>query len=221
MLVGEQMAASRVTIIDGPVLGDYAYQPVSANGMPRQTVEILKDGILLGGLADLFSAKKVGVPVTGAERIESYRNLPVPRMTNIRISVANPIPFNTRFEMVSPEELREVLLSNGLMKPDESVLYLSGYKGGQVNPKDGDFVFNCACIYALNELDNGQPKLYQPAIFSGKVLSALHSILAGIGPILLDAQGQCGKNGQSVPSSGGANMVVVIDRNENVTIGGD
>ncbi len=220
MKVGEQMAASRVTITDGPVLGDYAYQPVSANGMPRQTVEILKDGILMGGLGDLFSAGKAGVPITGAERIESYRNLPVPRMTNIRISVANPIPFNTRFELVTPEELREVLLSNGLMQRDEPVLYLSGYKGGQVNPKDGDFVFNCASIYALHELEDGKPKLYQPAIFSGKVLSALHSILAGIGPILLDAQGHCGKNGQSVPSSGGANSFVVIDRNDNVTIGG-
>jgi TldD protein len=221
MKVGEQMAATSVTITDGPVLGDYAYQPISANGMPRQTVEILKDGILLGGLGDLFSAGKAGVAITGAERIESYRNLPVPRMTNIRISVANPIPFDTRFELVTPEELRETMLSNGLMNPDEQVLYLSGYKGGQVNPKDGDFVFNCASIYALNEIENGKPKLYQPAIFSGKVLSALHSILAGIGPILLDAQGSCGKNGQSVPSSGGANSFIVIDRNENVTIGGD
>ncbi|MEI7556431.1 TldD/PmbA family protein [Candidatus Chlorohelix sp.] len=221
MRLGEQLAATGVTITDGSELGDYAYQPISANGMPRQTVEILKDGVLRAGLADLFSAAKAGVPITGAERIESYRNLPIPRMSNIRISVANPIPLATRFELVTPLELREALLSNGLMQADEQVLYLSGYKGGQVNPKDGDFVFNCASIYALHELENGNPKLYQPAIFSGKVLSALHSILAGIGPVLLDAQGHCGKAGQSVPSSGGANSFIVIDRNENVTIGGD
>lgn len=217
MRIGEKMAAEIVTITDGPVLGDYAYQPVSANGMPRQTVEILKNGILQAGLGDLFSAGKAGVPISGAERIESYRNLPLPRMTNIRITVQNPVKFETRFELVTPEELRETLLANGLLKEGEPALYLAGYKGGQVNPKDGDFVFNCAAIYDLSRADL---PLYQPAIFSGKVLAALHSILGGLGPLHLDAMGHCGKGGQSVPSSGGAHSFVVVDRNENVTIGG-
>lgn len=217
MRLGEQVAASIVTITDGPVLGDYAYQPVSANGMPRQTIDILKEGILQAGLGDLFSAGKAGVPISGAERIESYRNLPLPRMTNIRITVKNPAALDTRFELVTPEELRAVLLQNGFLKEGEPALYLAGYKGGQVNPKDGDFVFNCVAIYDLSEPDL---PLYQPAIFSGKVLAALHSILGGLGPVYLDAMGHCGKGGQSVPSSGGAHSFVVIDRNENVTIGG-
>lgn len=217
MRIGEKMAASIVTITDGPVLGDYAYQPISANGMPRRTVEILKDGILQAGLGDLFSAGKAGVPISGAERIESYRNLPLPRMTNIRITVKDPVKFETRFELVTPEELRETLLANGLLKEGEPALYLAGYKGGQVNPKDGDFVFNCAAIYDLSQPDL---PLYQPAIFSGKVLAALHSILGGLGPLHLDAMGHCGKGGQSVPSSGGAHSFVVVDRNDNVTIGG-
>ncbi len=217
MRLGEKVAASIVTITDGPVLGDYAYQPISANGMPRQTVEILKAGVLQAGLGDLFSAGKAGVPISGAERIESYRNLPLPRMTNIRITVQNPAKLETRFEQVTPEELRETLLQNGFLKEGEPALYLAGYKGGQVNPKDGDFVFNCVAIYDLSKPDL---PLYQPAIFSGKVLAALHSILGGLGPIHLDAMGHCGKGGQSVPSSGGAHSFVVIDRNDNVTIGG-
>jgi TldD protein len=168
-------------------------------------------------LGDLFSAGKAGVPISGAERIESYRNLPLPRMTNIRITVKEPASLDTRFELVTPEELREALLKNGFLKEGEPALYLAGYKGGQVNPKDGDFVFNCVAIYDLSD-----PKLtlYQPAIFSGKVLAALHSILGGLGPVHLDAMGHCGKGGQSVPSSGGAHSFVVIDRNDNVTIGG-
>lgn len=217
MRIGEKVAADIVTITDGPVLGDYAYQPFSANGMPRLTVDILKDGILQAGLADLFSAGKAGVPISGAERIESYRNLPLPRMTNIRLTVKNPAPLATRFEEVTPEELREALLKNGFLKEGEPALYLAGYKGGQVNPKDGDFVFNCVAIYDLSRPDL---PLYQPAIFSGKVLAALHSILGGLGPVYLDAMGHCGKGGQSVPSSGGAHSFVVIDRNDNVTIGG-
>jgi TldD protein len=217
MRIGEQMGAKVVTITDGSVMGDYAYQPISANGMPRLTVDIMKDGILQAGLGDLFSAKDAGVPISGAERIQSYANLPVPRMTNIRLSVANPLPLATRFEEVTAAELRELLLKHGVMQPGEPVLYLAGYKGGQVNPKDGDFVFNCVAIYDLS--DPNVP-LYQPAIFSGKVLAALHSVMAGIGSLLIDAMGHCGKAGQSVPSSGGANAFVVIDRNDQVTIGG-
>ncbi len=217
MRLGESVAASIVTITDGPVMGDYAYQPVSANGMPRQTIDILKDGVLQAGLGDLFSAGKAGVPISGAERIESYRNLPLPRMTNIRITVKEPVSFETRFELVTPEELRETLLQSGLLKEGEPALYLAGYKGGQVNPKEGDFVFNCVAIYDLSQPDL---PLYQPAIFSGKVLAALHSILGGLGPLHLDAMGHCGKGGQSVPSSGGAHSFVVVDRNDNVFIGG-
>ena len=217
MRLGEKMAADIVTITDGPVLGDYAYQPISANGMPRQTIAIMKEGVLQAGLGDLFSAGKAGVPISGAERIESYRNLPLPRMTNIRLTVNEPVQFDTRFEEVTPEELREALIKSGLLKEGEPALYLAGYKGGQVNPKDGDFVFNCAAIYDLN--GPGLP-LYQPAIFSGKVLAALHSILGGLGPVHMDAMGHCGKGGQSVPSSGGAHSFIVVDRNPDVTIGG-
>ena len=218
MRIGERVAAEIVTITDGPVLNDYAYQPISANGMPRQTVQIVKDGVLRAGLADLFSAARAGVPISGAERIESYRNLPVPRMSNIRITVKEPIPLDgVEFEEITPVMLRDILRQNRLMADGEQVLYLSGYRGGQVNPKTGDFVFNCASIYALTA---DTIRLHQPAIFSGKVLSALRSILAGIGGLMLDAQGTCGKAGQSVPSSGGANLFIVIDRNDDVTIGG-
>lgn len=216
MRLGETLAASSVTIVDGPLLGDFAYQPVSANGQPRQTVAILDRGVLRAGLGDVFSAERAGAPITGAERAESYRSVPVPRMTNIRIRVEDAIPFATQFEDVTPEELRETLLSAGLIAPRERVLFLSGYTGGQVNPRDGDFMFNCSAIYDFTD----GVQLFRPAIFSGKVLSALHSIRAGIGPMLTDAMGHCGKAGQSVPSSGGAHMFIVMDENEDVMIGG-
>ena len=217
MRLGETLGAEIVTITDGPILGDYAYQPVSANGMPRQTVDIMKDGVLMAGLGDLFSAGRAGVPISGAERTESYRSLPLPRMSNMRMTVKDPVTFDTRFEEVTAEELRAKLIQSGFLKEGEKALYLAGYTGGQVMPKEGDFVFNCVAIYDLSE---AVPTLYQPAIFSGKVLSALKSIMGGLGPLHLDAQGHCGKGGQSVPSSGGSHSFVVVDRNDNVFIGG-
>jgi TldD protein len=215
--LGEQWAADIVTITDGPIAEDYAYQPISANGMPRQTVDIIKDGIFQAGLGDLFSAANVGIPVTGAERVEYYRNLPLPRMTNTRLIIKDPVTLDTPFEQVTPEELRTSLLQNGLLKEGEPALYLSGYKGGQADHTEGDFVFNCIAIYDLNQ--PGLP-LYQPALFSGKMKPALHSILGGLGSLHLDAIGQCSKGRQTVPSSGGGPAFVVIDRNKHLTIGG-
>lgn len=214
---GHRVASGIVNIVDGPVEGDYAYQPISANGAIRETVEIVRRGQLCCGLADIFSAERAGVPVTGAARAESYRHVPVPRMTNIRITVEDPLPMEKDFEDVTPEDVRDALAGAGLLPGDETVLYLSGYKGGQVNPAKGDFVFNCTVIY---ELSHGGIRLFQPAIFSGKVLSALGSIIAGIGDPMIDAMGTCGKAGQSVPSSGGGNMFLVIDANDEITIGG-
>jgi len=214
---GHRVASDIVNIVDGPVEGDYAYQPISANGIFRATVDIVCRGELCCGLADIFSAERAGVPVTGAGRAESFRHVPVPRMTNIRITVENPLPIHKGFEDVEPEDVRDVLARAGLLLDDEPVLYLSGYKGGQVNPAKGDFVFNCSAIY---ELTHDDIRICQPAIFSGKVLSALGSIIAGIGEPMIDAMGTCGKSGQSVPSSGGGNMFLVIDGNDEIMIGG-
>lgn len=213
--VGERVAPDFVSILDGPLPGDYAYQPISANGEPRETVAIVKDGVLNEALADTFTARKAGVKPSGAARVESYASLPLPRMTNTRIEVKDPLPLETDFDDVTPAELRDLLQSNGLMTPGEHVLFLTGYKGGQVNTTLGDFVFNCSAIYDLADLT-----LYQPAIFSGKVLSVLSAILAGIGESYTNAPGMCGKMGQSVPSSGGCHAFLVVDAHPDVIVGG-
>ncbi|WP_026478088.1 TldD/PmbA family protein [Alkaliphilus transvaalensis] len=214
---GELVASPSVSIIDESIEGDYAYQPYSANGSKRERTEIIKGGILKEALADIFSAKEAGVQVTGAGRVESYRHLPLPRMSNIRIEVEGAIPLDKDFEDVTPQELYQILLKNNYIKPEEEVLYLVGYKGGQVKSSQGEFVFNCSGIYRLGE----ECTLYQPAIFSGKVLSALKSIKAGVGPLLLDAQGSCGKAGQNVPSSGGSHYFILLESNKDVIIGGE
>lgn len=212
---GERVAPPPVSILDGPLPGDYAYQPISANGELRKTIHIVRGGVLDEALADTFSARRAGAEPSGAARAESYACLPMPRMTNTRIEVADPIPLATDFDDVTPEALRALLLAHGLMAEGERVLFLTGYKGGQVNIALGDFVFNCAAIYDLADLT-----LYQPAIFSGNVLSALSAIRAGIGDPLTNAPGMCGKRGQSVPSSGGCHAFLVLDAHPEVKVGG-
>ena len=206
-----------ISIIDESIKGDWAYQPYSANGILRKPVDIVKNGVLQSGLGDIFSSDKAGIEMTGAGRAEYYGSVPLPRMTNIRMETAENIPLpvsnNLQDEILN---LRRVLAERNLLA--EGVHYLLlGYRGGQVNPKTGDFVFQCDG--AVNLADPNLP-VFQPGIFSGKILSALQSVQLSIGTEKLDAIGTCGKGGQQVPSSGGASGYVSIAKNENIRLGG-
>lgn len=214
---GETMAAPIVSIIDEPLPGDHAYQPFSPNGVRRGRATILEHGVLRDALADVFSARSAGARVIDAARAQSYGNVPVPRMTNIRIELPDPTPMEGRFEDQTPAMVRAALLNAGLIVAGKPVVYLSGYKGGQVNSATGDFVFNCAALY---ELSVEGVKIFQPGIFSGQTLAALHAIRAGFGPLQLDAMGFCGKAGQSVPSSGGSHYFLYLEANPQVVVGG-
>lgn len=216
---GLQVARPGVHIIDGPLEGDWAYQPFSANGLVRETVEIVKDGVLQAGLGDIFSAHKAGMPVSGAGRAESYGHIPLPRMTNIRLLVDHVLPLAPASDLMAEiSQVRQTLRAAGELHDEGKHLLLLGYRGGQVNPKTGDFVFQCDGI-----VDVADPNLtiYQPSIFSGKILSALQAIRAGLGGGCYDAIGTCGKGGQSVPSSGGSHRYLLLDRDEYVTLGGE
>lgn len=214
---GEQLAADIVTIIDEPVAGDHAYQPFSPNGIRRSRATIMRGGVLEDALADLFSAEAAGTRVIDAGRAQSYGSVPVPRMTNIRIELPDAYPMAGRFEDQTPETVREALLNAGLLKAGQPVVYLAGYKGGQVSPAQGDFVFNCGALW---ELSVEGVKLFQPAIFSGQTRAALRAIAAGFGPLQLDAMGFCGKAGQSVPSSGGSHYFLYLEPSPAVLVGG-
>jgi TldD protein len=214
---GELMAAEIVSIVDESLPGDHAFQPFSPNGVRRDRATILDHGVLVDALADLFSARDAGVRVIDAARAQSYGNVPVPRMTNIRIELPEPLPMSGRFEEQRPEEVRAALLNAGMLVAGQPVVYLAGYKGGQVSPAQGDFVFNCAALY---ELSVEGVRLYQPGIFSGQTEAALHAIRVGFGPLQLDAMGFCGKAGQSVPSSGGSHYFLYLEANPRVVIGG-
>ncbi|AGA70240.1 putative Zn-dependent protease-like protein [Desulfitobacterium dichloroeliminans LMG P-21439] len=216
---GLQVARKGVHIIDGPLVGDWAYQPYSANGLVREMVEIVKDGVLEAGLGDVFSAREAGMPITGAGRAESYGSIPLPRMTNIRLLVDYELALpNTAGLMDEVSQVRKVLLEEGELQQEGKHLLLLGYRGGQVNPKTGDFVFQCDGIIDVADSDL---TIYQPSIFSGKILSALQAIRAGLGGGCYDAIGTCGKGGQSVPSSGGSHRYLLLDQDENVNLGGE
>jgi TldD protein len=216
---GETVASPGVNLIDESIPGDHAFQPYSANGIRRERAVILRDGKLHEGLGDLFSAADGGVPVTGAGRAESFHNVPLPRMSNIRIELDSPAELEVpQEEELDPETVRDVLVREGLLSPAcPRIVYLYGFRGGQVNPVRGDFVFNSLALY---ELDLDGAKTFRPAIFSGSVMEALKAIRAGVGDLRLDAMGMCGKGGQGVPSCGGSHRLLFLEENPHIKLGG-
>jgi TldD protein len=214
---GDIVGPDHVSIIDEPLAGDHAWQPYSANGIPRERAVLVDHGKLADGLSDLWSAGPGGVRLTGAGRAEAFFNAPQPRMTNIRIEVDEPLPAPGEFEDYGPEEVRDLLASNGVFRRHPRVVFLSGYSGGQVNTASGDFVFNCKAIYVLSD---DSIEFHKPAIFSGSMFGALRSVREAFGPLILDALGYCGKWGQSVPSSGGSHYFLVLEPDDTVRLGG-
>jgi len=204
--IGERLSRPTGSVGDGPLAGGYADQPWSANGLPRETVPIVKDGVLASGLGDLFSAEAAGIPITGACRAASFRDRPTPRMTNIRIVVRDPLPLDVEPEALTPEAVAQTARHLGVVDSRVPTLYLAGYRGGQAQPRRGDFIFAADAVY---ELTSGAAPRH-PASFTGLAEKALAAIVAGIGPLRLDATGTCVKDGSSVTSSGGSHALLVL-----------
>jgi TldD protein len=212
--IGERLARPSVSVIDGPLLGDYAQQPYSANGLPRETVTLVDHGVLRAGLGDLFSSARAGVPMTGACRAASFRDRPTPRMTNIRIVVDDALPLDLGPDTAEPEEIAAALDRLGLLPSDQRTVYLTGYRGGIAHARRGDFAFGAEAAFDLSA--GGQA--YGPASFTGLAERALAAIVAGVGPLCTDAQGTCGKDGSSVSSSGGSHALLVIDADPDLVV---
>ncbi len=214
---GDEVGASHVSIIDEPIEGDHAWQPYSANGLPRTRTLIVDRGRLSEALADPWSAAAGGVRIIDAARAESFRHAPLPRMSNIRIEVDAPLPAPGSFEDYGPEQVRELLVHAGVLDRHPTVVFLSGYSGGQVNTASGDFVFQCKAVY---DISRDRIALFKPAAFAGSMFGALRSVREAFGPLRLDALGTCGKWGQSVPSSGGSHYFLVLEPEPCVRLGG-
>jgi len=215
---GEKVAPDNISFIDGPVEGIWGNQFISANGIPRKTVEFIKNGIIVDALSDVFSAKEGGIDINGCGRAQDYAKIPICRMSVTRMVDHDPYPFDKSFEDVNLDELYELLVKHGELKPGETIVYPVVGMGGQVNPVEGNFVFNCAGIYEIKN-----PKkitLYKQALFSGNTLGAIGTRTKGIGKIILDGAGTCGKMGQGAPVSDGGNLFFIVDKTEHITFGG-
>ena len=194
--IGEQVAAPFVTAYDdGSRTGAWGSDGIDDEGTPTQRTTIVEGGRLTSYLYDLVRARKDGTASTGNGRRESFRHLPVPRMTNT---------------FFAPGEATLDELIEGV----ERGLYAVSFGGGQVEPATGDFVFGVSEGYLI-EGGRVTAPVRQPHPDRRNGLEALRAI-DGIASDLEIATGYCGKAGQRVAAGVGQPHVRIAA----LTVGG-
>lgn len=178
--LGTKVASEVVSVADDPTLaGRRGSYPCDDEGSPSQRTVLIEGGVLKGFLYDRLSALKQGVVSTGNGRRESYRHKPIPRMSNTMILPAGSNP-------------ADVLSST------PKGLLVKKMGGGQVNPVNGDFVFEVAEGYLIENGRQGEPVRGATLVGNGpQVLRNIDMVADDLG----FAIGTCGKDGQGVPVS--------------------
>ncbi len=179
---------------DGRLPGEWGSDAIDDEGQPTQKTLVIEDGRLVSYLYDRLTAERAGVEPTGNGRRESFRHLPIPRMTNTYIAPGEAAP---------EEMIAEV----------ERGFYAVSFGGGQVDPATGDFVFGVSEGYLIEGGKVTSP--CRGATLIGNCLDALAAIDA-VGSDFFMKTGICGKGGQKVPVGTGQGHV----RLRALTVGG-
>jgi TldD protein len=193
--LGEQVAAPHLEAYDdGRLPGEWGTDGIDDEGTPTQQTAVIHQGRITSYLYDLIRARKDGVDSTGNGRRESFRHLPIPRMTNTYIA-----PGEAR-----PEEL--------IAEIDKG-FYAVSFAGGQVDPTTGDFVFGVSEGYLIEGGEKTKP--CRGATLIGNCLDTLSKIDAVASDFEMKT-GFCGKGGQTVPVGTGQGHVRIRE----LTVGG-
>jgi TldD protein len=193
--LGEQVAQPLLTAYDdGRMPNEWGSDSIDDEGAPTQRTMLIEEGRLTSFLYDGLTARRDGVASTGNGRRESFRHLPVPRMTNTYIAPGESAPA----EMIAGVERG---------------FYAASFAGGQVDPATGDFVFGVSEGYLIEGGEVTRP--CRGATLIGNCLEALAAIDA-VGDDFEMKTGICGKAGQRVPVGTGQGHVRIGE----MTVGG-
>lgn len=196
-LMGQQVAAKGVTVVDDGTLDDLRGSlTIDDEGTPSQHNVLIDDGILVGYMQDKVNAGLMNKTPTGNGRRESYAHLPMPRMTNTYMTAGQH----------SPEEI---------IASVEKGIYAPNFGGGQVDITSGKFVFSTSEAYLIEKGKITAPVKGATLIGNGPDVMRQISMIGN--DLSLDRGiGVCGKEGQSVPVGVGQ-PTLKIDR---LTVGG-
>ncbi|MGZ4198976.1 MAG: TldD/PmbA family protein [Thermoleophilia bacterium] len=176
--VGDVVASAIVNAYDdGTIAGEWGSAAVDDEGAPTQKTVVIEEGRLRGFLYDGLRAREEGVGQTGNGRRQSFRHVPIPRMTTTCIAPGDA----TADEVVAATDRG---------------FYAKSLAGGQVEPASGNFVFGVAEGYLIEHGRITAP--LRGATLVGNGIDVLKSIDM-IASDFEVRSGICGKDGQSVP----------------------
>ena len=133
--VGQKVASDLFTMVDdGSIPNARGTINYDDEGTQAQKKCSDRKWYLKGYMKDILSAKQLGMERTGNGRRESFRYIPIPRMTNTFIDQGESDP-------------AEILSST------KKGIYVQSLSGGSVNPVTGVFNFTCREAYLI---ENGK-----------------------------------------------------------------
>ena len=192
--VGQKVASEVFTMIDdGSIPNARGTINFDDEGTQARRNVLIEKGVLKGYMSDILSAKQLGIDRTGNGRRESYRYIPIPRMTNTFIEKGNSEPAD-------------------ILSSTPKGIYVQSLSGGSVNPVTGVFNFTCREAYLI---DNGKKTVpVKGATLIGSCLNVISNVDA-VGNDLDFGSGICGK-GQNAEVDAGMPTV----RIRGINVGG-
>ena len=192
--LGQKVASPLFTMVDDSSIpnarGTTSFDDEGTQG--RRNV-LIKDGVLVRFMTDILSARQLKMDRTGNGRRESFRYLPIPRMTNTFIDNGRDRP-------------EDILAST------KNGIYVQALSGGSVDDVSGVFNFTCREAYLI---ENGRKTApIKGATLIGNCLDIIKDIDA-VGNDLDFGPGVCGK-GQAAEVNAGQPTV----RIRNINVGG-
>jgi TldD protein len=192
---GELVASPLVTLVDDGTVGpEWGCMAIDDEGHEAQRNVLIENGVLTDYMWDFLRARKEGRDSSGNGRRESFRHLPMVRMTNTFLLPGEDDP-------------------DSIVANTPHGVYVAHLGGGQVNTATGDFTFGMTEAYLI---ENG--RITEP-IRDANLIGNGPDVLAKIDAVGSDfdmCPGTCGKDGQQVPVGCGQPTL----RISGVTIGG-
>jgi TldD protein len=196
-LIGERVASELCTVVDdGTLINRRGSLNIDDEGEPTGRTVLIEDGILRGYISDRLNSGLMQVKRTGNGRRQSYKHIPMPRMTNTFMLAGN----DTKEDI-----LRSVKYG----------LYAVQFGGGQVDITSGEFAFSASEAYLIEDGKITAP--VKGATLRGNGPESLKNVVAVAHDLELDqGVGVCGKDGQSVPVGVGLPTIKI----QSMTVGG-
>ena len=179
--LGQKVASDVFTMVDdGSLPNMRGTTNFDDEGTQMKRNVLIEKGILVKFMTDILSAKQIGMERTGNGRRQSFRHIPIPRMTNTFIDRGQDDP-------------------DGIVASTNSGLFVKSLSGGSVNPITGVFNFTCREAYLIENGKRTTP--VKGATLIGNCMEIISNIDA-VGNDLAFGPGICGKGQMAEVSAG-------------------